>query len=226
MGLETPAPVINDDCARWNFTNEAGVAGKTRLLKNISGLWLVQECQRVWNAQGHDYDWSRLTAMAEAAEPLASVINPDDSRLVAPQDMPAQLATLCREAGQAAPADHGAVIRCALESLALKYRQVLGYLEQLGGRRIDRIHIVGGGTQNRLLCQMAADACERTVLAGPVEATAIGNVMMQAIAAGAVRDIGQARNVIRDSFQLASYEPRRDERWNTAAARLVDQRKP
>ena len=221
MGIETPAPVINDDCARWNFTNEAGVAGTTRLLKNISGLWLVQECQRAWKSQGHDYDWARLTSMAAAAEPLAAVIDPDDSRLVAPQDMPAQLAALCREAGQAAPADHAAVIRCALESLALKYRQVLGYLEQLGGRRIEQIHIVGGGTQNQLLCQMAADACERPVLAGPVEATAIGNVMMQAIAAGAVSDVGQARDVIRDSFEMAEYQPQPSDRWSAAAARFA-----
>jgi rhamnulokinase len=208
MGLETPAPVINEDCARWNFTNEAGVAGTTRLLKNISGLWLVQECQRAWKSQGHDYAWARLTDMAAAAEPLRSVIDPDDSRLVAPQDMPAQLAALCRESGQAAPADHGAVVRCALESLAVKYRQVLGYLEKLVDRRIERIHIVGGGTQNRLLCQMAADACERPVLAGPVEATAIGNVMMQAIAAGAVSGVGQAREVICNNFEVVQYQPR------------------
>jgi rhamnulokinase len=191
-------------------------------LKNISGLWLVQECQRVWKAQGHDYDWARLTSMATTADPLAAVIDPDDSRLVAPQDMPAQLAALCRESGQTSPAEHGAVIRCALESLALKYRQVLGYLEQLGGRRIEKIHLVGGGTQNQLLCQMAADACERPVLAGPVEATAIGNVMMQATAAGAVSDIGQAREVIRSSFDLVEYEPQGTVRWADAANSLVE----
>jgi rhamnulokinase len=207
MGLETPAPVINDNCARWNFTNEAGVAGTTRLLKNISGLWLVQECQRVWKTAGHDYDWQQLTRLAAAAEPLRSVIDPGDPRLIAPPDMPAQLAALCREAGQRPPADHGAVIRCALESLALKYREVLGYLEQLGGAPIETIHIVGGGAQNRLLCQMAADACNRPVLAGPIEATAIGNIMMQTIAAGAVANVTEARAVIRRSFDLVEYEP-------------------
>ena len=221
MGLETPEPVINDDCARWNFTNEGGVAETTRLLKNISGLWLIQECQRIWKLQGQDYNWEGLTRLAAEAEPLRSIVNPDDPRLGAPQDMPATLAALCRDAGEPEPSDHGAIIRCALESLALKYRQVLGQLEQLGGSTIERIHIVGGGVQNRLLCQMAADACGRPVLAGPVEATAIGNVMMQAIAAGDVADVAQAREVIRDSFEMVEYEPRSDDRWDAAAERFA-----
>jgi rhamnulokinase len=220
MGLETPAPVINDQCSEWNFTNEGGVAGTTRLLKNISGLWLIQECQRIWKSQGQDYNWEGLTRLAEQATPLRSIVNPDDARLGAPQDMPATLATLCKESNEPMPADHGATIRCALESLALRYRDVLAKLEQLGGASIKQIHIVGGGTQNRLLCQMAADACERPVLAGPVEATAIGNVMMQAIAAGDVADVAQAREVIRNSFEMVEYAPRRDERWAAAAERF------
>jgi rhamnulokinase len=221
MGLEAPAPVINEQCAKWNFTNEGGVAGTTRLLKNISGLWLVQECQRIWRSQGQDYNWEGLTRLASDAPPLASVFNPDDPRLSTPTDMPSQIAALCREAGQPAPDDHGAVIRAALESLALKYREVLGHLEQLGGRPIERIHIVGGGTQNRLLCQMAADACARPVLAGPIEATAIGNCLMQAIAAGDVADVAEAREIVRKSFDTAEYEPQADDRWDAAAERLA-----
>ena len=222
MGIETSAPVINDEAFNRNFTNEGGVAGTTRLLKNISGLWLVQECQRVWKAQGHEYDWQTLTELAEKAEPLAAVIDPDDPRLIAPRDMAAQLAALARESGQPAPETHGAIVRTALESLALKYREVLGYLEQLGGRLIEHIHIVGGGTQNRLLCQMAADACNRPVLAGPVEATAVGNVLMQAIAAGDIADVTQARKVVRRSFDLVEYHPHEDDRWDSAAARLAN----
>jgi rhamnulokinase len=221
MGLETSTPVINEDCATWNFTNEGGVAGTTRLLKNISGLWLVQECQRIWKLRGQDYNWEGLTRLAADATPLRSIVNPDDGRLGAPQDMPATLAALCRESGQPAPEDHGDVIRCALESLALKYREVLGYLEQLGGARVEQIHIVGGGTQNRLLCQMAADACGRPVLAGPIEATAIGNVMMQAIAAGDVADVPQAREVVRKSFDMVEYQPQPDDRWAEAAERFA-----
>lgn len=220
MGVETPAPVINDQCARWNFTNEAGVAGTTRLLKNISGLWLVQECQRVWKSQGQDYAWDDLTRLASGAKPLASVFDADDGRLVAPPDMPAQIAALCREAGSPAPEGPGPTIRAALESLALRYRHVLECLEQLGGAPIERIHIVGGGTQNKLLCQMAADACDRSVVAGPVEATAIGNVMMQAIAAGAVADVAQAREVVRNSFEMVEYHPLADDGWAEAAGRI------
>jgi rhamnulokinase len=219
MGLETSAPVITDDAFNWNFTNEGGVDGTTRLLKNISGLWLVQECQRIWKSQGHDYDWQTLTDMALEAEPLAAVIDPDDPRLVAPRDMCSQLSALATETGQPAPQSHGGVVRMALQSLALKYREVLGYLEQLAGSRIDRIHIVGGGSQNRALNQMTADACQRPVLAGPVEATAIGNVLMQAIAAGDIADVTQARKVVRRSFDLAKYHPHQDERWSAAADR-------
>ena len=193
----------------------------TRLLKNISGLWLVQECQRIWRSQGQDYNWEGLTRLAADAGPLRSVFNPDDPRLGAPNDMPAEIAALCREAGEPEPDDHGAILRSAFESLALRYRQVLDMLEQLGGAPIHQIHIVGGGTQNKLLCQMAADACNRPVLAGPIEATAIGNVMMQAIAAGDVGSVPEAREVIRKSFDMVEYLPQADDRWAAAAERFA-----
>jgi rhamnulokinase len=220
MGVETPEPVINDRCYQLNFTNEGGVGNTVRLLKNIAGLWLVQECRRIWKHSGHEYGWEELTRRAGESMPLASLINPDDPRFTAPKDMPAEIRSYCQQTGQPVPASEGAVIRCALESLALRYRMVLGMLEELVGGRIDVIHIVGGGTQNRLLNQMAADACNRRVVAGPVEATALGNVMMQAVADGAFGDISQAREVIKKSFAVQEYAPKNPQPWNQSYERF------
>jgi rhamnulokinase len=221
MGVEVARPIINEQCLKLNFTNEGGVGGTTRLLKNICGLWLVQECRRVWSEQGTIYSWEYLTQQAAEAAPLVSFVNPDDPRFLAPANMPEAIREFCRETGQPVPAEEGEVIRCALESLALKYRQVLGWLEELTGGRIATIHIVGGGAQNRQLCQMAADACNRRVVAGPVEATAIGNLMMQVIAASEVASIAQAREVIRQSFSVECYEPREAAKWEQAYARFT-----
>lgn len=216
MGVEVSRPVVNETCARLNFTNEGGVGGTTRLLKNIAGLWLVQECRRIWSLQGRDYPWDELNRLAAEAPPLVSVINPDDPSLVAPNDMPEAIRALCRASGQQPPDSEGAVIRCALESLALRYRQVLGWLEELTGQRIERIHIVGGGTQNRMLSQMAADACNRPVVAGPVEATAIGNILMQAIAAGDLASISEARELVKSSFGVEQFTPQATAPWDEA----------
>jgi rhamnulokinase len=221
MGAEVPQPVINDECLRLNFTNEGGVGGTTRLLKNIAGLWLVQECRRVWQQQGDDHSWDDLNRLAMAARPLACVIDPDDASFLAPADMPAAIRDYCRRTGQMPPDDKGAIIRCALESLALRYRMVLSWLEQLVGGRIETIHVVGGGAQNRQLCQATADACQRRVLAGPVEATAIGNVMVQAIAAGDIGSIAEARQVVRASFALECYEPHNGSVWEEAFGRFT-----
>lgn len=222
MGVETTEPVISEASCELNMTNEGGVGGTTRLLKNIAGLWLVQECRRVWRQAGQSYDWEQLVALADQSPPLVSLIDPDDPSLVAPADMPEAIRQFCVRTGQAAPDTHGAIIRCALESLALRYRQVLQSLEGLTGGRLETIHIVGGGTRNQLLCQLAADACRRTVVAGPIEATAIGNVMIQAIAAGHVDSIAQARGIIRDSFEVRQYEPRDPDRWDDAFQRFKD----
>jgi rhamnulokinase len=221
MGVEIPQPVINDTCRQLNFTNEGGVGGTVRLLKNIGGLWLVQECRRIWNQGGGNFDWETLNQLSAEAAPLVSVIDPDDPGFTAPADMPAAIREFCRRTGQVVPESEGAVVRCALEGLALKYRQVLGWLEQLIGGRIETIHIVGGGTRNRQLCQMAADACGRRVLAGPVEATAIGNVMMQAVAAGEVGSIAQARSVIGNSFDVQEYLPSLAAPYDEAFARFA-----
>ena len=220
MGAEIPAPVISDRCRELNFTNEGGVGGTTRLLKNIGGLWLVQECRRIWKQEGHELGWSELVDRASASPALASLINPDAAEFVAPSNMPQAIRDYCRASTQEVPESVGAVIRCALESLALRYRMVLNWTQELTGSNIDTIHIVGGGTQNRLLCQMAADACNCRVIAGPIEATAIGNVMLQIVSSGEVSSIEQAREVVRNSFDVEEYTPKQTQRWDEAFARF------
>ena len=222
MGVELEHPVINDTCRKYNFTNEGGVGGSIRLLKNISGLWLVQECRRIWARGGRDYSWQQLTQLAERAAPLRSLIDPDDGCFLSPDDMPAEIARFCRDTGQPIPDSEGAIIRCALESLALRYRAVLSWLEELTGGTIATIHIVGGGSQNEQLCQMTANACDRRVLAGPVEATAIGNVMMQAIATRELESILDARQVIGASFDLRRFEPSDPAPWDNAYERFLE----
>ena len=220
MGAEIPAPVITDKCREFNFTNEGGVGGTTRLLKNIGGLWLVQECRRIWKQEGHELGWSELVDRASASPAFVSLINPDAPAFVAPANMPEAIREYCGASGQVQPESVGAVIRCALESLALRYRMVLNWIQDLTGSNIDTIHIVGGGTQNRLLCQMAADACHCRVVAGPVEATAIGNVMMQVLASGEVSSIEQAREVVRNSFAVEEFTPVQTQRWDDAYVRF------
>jgi rhamnulokinase len=221
MGIESPVPLVNDKVMRLNFTNEGGVGHTTRLLKNITGLWLVQECRRVWNQAGRTWGWEDLNRMAAAAAPLASFINPDAAEFLAPDNMPDAIHDFCRRAGQMVPEDEGAILRCALDSVAMKFRHVLGMCEELSGGRIETIHIIGGGTKNRLLCQAAADASGRSVVAGPVEATAIGNVMVQAIADGAVASIAEAREVVCRSFEAEHYEPNRTAAWDEAYPRFL-----
>jgi rhamnulokinase len=220
MGVETPKPVVTDRCRELNFTNEGGVGGTTRLLKNITGLWLVQECRRVWSKAGREYRWQDLQQLMASAPRLASFVDPDHASFQTPTDMPEAIRAYCRRTGQAVPADDGSVIRTAIESLALKCRYVLGCLEDLAETRMETIHIVGGGTQNRELCQATADACQRPVVTGPVEATALGNVMMQAVTQGACGSIAQARDIIRDSFPVERYEPRDADLWQDAYAKL------
>jgi rhamnulokinase len=220
MGVEVPSPVVTDRCRELNFTNEGGVGGTIRLLKNIAGLWLVQQCKAVWQRQGREYNWDQLTRAAENAKPLVALVNPDDARFVAPEDMPAEMAGFCKETSQPVPEDDGAMIRCALESLALRYRMVVQWLEHLIDGPLETIHIVGGGTQNQLLCQMAADACNRRVVAGPIEATAIGNLMMQAVSCGDVGSISEARDVVRTSFPMSEFVPVDPDPWDEAYERF------
>ncbi len=220
MGVEVPGPVINDTCRSLNFTNEGGVGGTTRLLKNIAGLWLIQECRRIWRTTGHDRDWQQLLDLARQSPPLRSLLDPDHSTLVAPTNMPAAIQQRCRDLGEPVPETEGALVRCILESLAMRYRMVLGWLEQLTGGSLATVHIVGGGSQNALLNQWTADACQRRVVAGPTEATAIGNLLSQIVATGDAGSISEAREIVQRSFEVAEYEPRDTGPWDDAFVRF------
>jgi rhamnulokinase len=214
MGLELVRPCVSEQARAFNFTNEGGWRGTTRLLKNIMGLWLVQECRRNWEKQGHNYSYDELATLAQKAPPWMSLVDPDDPTFLLPACMTEALAAYCRRSGQAAPADPGAFVRCALESLALRYRWVLERLEELAGRAIEVIHVVGGGSQNQLLCQFTADACNRPVLAGPVEATAIGNVLVQGMGLGLLSSLEEAREIVRRSFEVRTYTPEAPGSWH------------
>ncbi|WZO98504.1 rhamnulokinase family protein [Isosphaeraceae bacterium EP7] len=220
LGVEVPAPIINAQTLRYNFTNEGGVAGTTRLLKNIMGLWLVQECRRTWARSGHQYDYDDLIVRAAAARPFGALVDPDDPSFLAPGDMPARIAAYCLKTGQTPPSDHGGFVRCAMESLALKYRWTIERMEQIVGTRIKTIHVVGGGTRNALLCQFAADACNRPVYAGPIEATAAGNILLQLISRGKLANLAEAREVVARSFEVEVHEPRNTQAWEDAAGRF------
>ena len=180
----------------------------------------LEECRRAWEREGKAYDYGELTRLAEAAPPFVSVVDPDDAAFLLPPSMPAALADYCRKHGEPAPADAGSAVRCCLESLALKYRWVLEKTEALTGKRADVIHVVGGGCQNTLLFQFTADACGRPVMAGPVEATAAGNVLTQALGQGLLKSLAEAREVVRRSFDVVTYEPRNSEAWQAQYERL------
>lgn len=220
MGVELPAPLVTDECRELNFTNEIGFGGSIRLLKNISGLWLVQECRRVWADRGDAFDYAALTRLASAAPPFVSLIDPTDARFLAPANMPEAMAAFCRETGQPEPDSPGAFVRCALESLALLYRQTLRDIEQLTGKRVARLHVVGGGSQNELLNQFTASALQIPVQAGPVEATAAGNVLIQAIGLGHLASLAAARAVVRNSTAMKLVQPGEAGAWEAAARRF------
>jgi rhamnulokinase len=216
VGVEIAEPILSRRARQLNFTNEGGVAGAIRFLKNVGGLWLLQECERQWQRAGQQYSWPDLVALAEAASPLRSLVDPDAPDFLSPIDMPAAIRGYCQHTSQPEPNSVATVVRCCLESLALKYRWVVTALEQLTGRRLDTIRIVGGGSQNALLCQLTADACERQVVAGPVEATALGNVLVQAVARGVVPDLAAGRAALLASVEQVIYEPRASADWDAA----------
>jgi len=221
LGTEVREPIITPDSLAYNFTNEGGVCGTFRLLKNIMGLWLVQECRRTWAQEGHDYSYDDLTAMAMDAEPFVAVVDPDDEGFLRPGDMPSRIQAFCQRTGQAVPEGEGAIVRCALESLALKYRWTIEGLEKITGREVASINIVGGGARNKLLNQLAADATGRPVTAGPFEATAIGNILMQALARGHIGSLEEGREIVRRSFDVTGYEPQQTDRWEEPYARYL-----
>ncbi len=221
MGVELTQPIINEQSLAYNFTNEGGVSGTTRLLKNIMGLWLVQECRRAWAGRGQTYSYAQMMEMAEQAPAFASLVVAGDERWLAPGDMPARIQSFCRETSQLVPETAGSLVRCALESLALEYRWVAERLDELTGRHLDTIHIIGGGAQNALLNQFTADATRRTVVAGPVEATALGNVLVQAMAGGHIASLAEGRSLIRHSLPGQTFEPRTSQAWEAAYERYL-----
>jgi len=218
MGVEVKKASLNKRTEELNLTNEGGIDGTYRLLKNIMGLWLVQQCKRAFDSRGSKMEYAQLAALAAKAAPLRSIVNPDDSRFLNPPDMPKAIQSFCRESKQPMPKTEGELVRCAYESLALKYRQVLGWLEELTGNRIEVIHVVGGGSKSETLNQFTADACERPVIAGPVEATALGNIMVQVRASGEVSSLDEIRSVIRKSAEVKAFSPGNPGRWEAAAA--------
>jgi len=221
MGIESPEPIINADSLAFNFTNEGGVNGTIRFLKNIMGLWLVQESRRTWQRQGENLSYDQITRMAAEARPFGPLVEPDSHAFLAPGDMVTRIRKECQRLGQQPPETRGEIIRCALESLALKYRWALEKIEIVRGRPLKTIHVVGGGCQNALLCQLTADATGRTVVAGPIEATATGNILMQAVARGQLASVEEARQVVRNSFKLVTYEPKPSSDWDKAYARFL-----
>ena len=221
MGTELHQPLVSEDARAWNFANEGGALGTIRFLKNIMGLWTVQESRRQWKREGKEYSFADLQTLAEAEQPLVSFINPDDALFAPPGDMPGRVVEFCRKSGQKAPENVGQIVRVIMESLAMRYRYVLEGIEALQGKKVSAINIVGGGTKDSFLCQLAADACGVPVIAGPVEATAIGNLLGQLLAAGEVADLKQARALVRASFDPKVYTPTANRSaWDEAYARF------
>ena len=221
LGVELTAPLIDDRARVANFTNEAGFNGTTQFLKNLVGLWILQELRRAWAIEGDNVDYAKLNELARSAEPFRSLIDPDDARFATPGDMPAKVVAFCRETGQPSPQTPGQFARCVLESLALLYRATIEEIESLTGRRIRTLHVVGGGSQSDLLNQLTVDATGRALIAGPAEASAIGNVLVQAVALGHVASLADLREIVRESFPATRYAPSADPRWGAAYDRFV-----
>ncbi len=220
VGTELDAPVITPESLRLNFTNEGGVNGTTRLLKNVMGLWMMQCCRQCWTVQGHCYDYRDLMEMANQQPAFSHLVDPDHESFLRAADMPAAIAEFCRKTHQPAPNNPGSYARCILESLVMKYRVVLHSLEQLCGNRIEQIRVIGGGSKNRLLNQFTADATGRKVLAGPAEATALGNIGIQLLATGEATSIQEVRAIVDRSFPIDVFEPVATERWERQAERF------
>lgn len=222
MGIESKTPLINDASLKYQFTNEGGVFGTYRILKNIMGLWLEQESRRQWTREGTKYSFDELSKMAQEAKPLMCFVDPDDTSFQTAGNMPKRIREYCRKTGQHVPETVGEVVRCIFESLALKYRWVSEKLEEMTGKTYPYINIVGGGTKEEMLSRFAADASHKTVVAGPVEATALGNIAMQFIAAGEISDVWEARRIIKNSCDAKEYKPNEETAaaWDEAYAKF------
>lgn len=221
VGAELPEAIMTEKSLAYNFSNEGGVAGTFRLCQNVMGLWLLQECRRTWAHQGEELSYTELTRMVSLAKPFQSVIDLNSPEFLKPGDMPARIRDFCQRTGQVVPESKAEIVRCILESLALKYRFVLERLEEVVGYRLEPIHIVGGGTRNEQLSQFTADATGRRVITGPVEATAIGNILVQAVALGHLGSLAEARTAVRDSYPPLVFEPASRAGWDEAYQRLL-----
>ncbi|HSH13064.1 MAG TPA: FGGY-family carbohydrate kinase, partial [Desulfurivibrionaceae bacterium] len=220
MGIESPDAVTTPEALAAGFCNEVGVNDSIRLLKNIGGLWLLQECKREWELQGEKLDFGTMAKLAEEAEPFSALIDPDDAVFASPGEMPQKIAAWCEKTGQKVPADKGTILRVATDSLALKYRMVFEAACGLSGRKFDSLHAGGGGIQNQALCQATANALGIPVIAGPVEATSCGNVIIQMMATGSLPDLKAGRELIRKSFEFRTYEPIDTTEWDKAYERF------
>lgn len=221
VGIESDKPIINDLVSKYNFTNEGGADNKINFTKNIMGLWIVQECRRQWEKEGKKFDFSKLVDMATLENGLTSFIDPDNLLFYAPGEMPDKVRKFCIETGQIVPETAGQIIRCVEESLAFKCRWAIERIEEITCRKIDIIHMVGGGIKDNLLCQLTANATGRKVVAGPVEATAIGNILVQALALGEIRDIAHGREVVRNSFEVVEYLPQDVQKWEESYGKFM-----
>jgi rhamnulokinase len=220
VGLEIDRPIINKAALAANVTNEGGVYGTFRLLQNVMGLWILQSCRAAWKAAGHAFTYEQLVEMAQAAPPLRALIDPNDQRFLPLGDQPERVRQYLAETGQPVPSEVGGIVRCVLESLALKYQEVLLILKELTGRPVTTLHLVGGGSQNELLNQFTASATGLPVVAGPVEATVLGNALVQLISLGEIADLAQARQIVAGLDGLRRYEPQQPEIWQTAYGRF------
>lgn len=216
MGFESNQPIINEKSMNLSVTNEGGVGGKITVLKNIMGLWLIQECKRHWDNEGQGCTFAELDEKVIHAKPFISFVDPDDISFIAPGNMPERIREYCRKTGQPVPETKGEVVRCITQSLALKYRMTLEKLEDLLGRKLPVIHMVGGGIKDKLLCRFTAEATGRSVIAGPIEASSIGNILVQAMALGKVKDLKEIRSIVKTSFPIVTYTPTEKELWDKA----------
>lgn len=220
MGIESKKPIISNKAFEYNFTNEGGICGTFRVLKNLTGLWLLQECRREW-LKTKEYTYAELSKLGTEASSIGAVIDPNAKEFIKPESMPQAIADYCRVKGQTVPQSVGEFVRTIMESLALSYRYTLGQIEEISGRKLTQINIIGGGSQNQMLCQFAADATGLPVYAGPVEATAIGNLLVQAMALKKIGSHRELRDVVKRSFPLTAYEPKHSGYWDEAYGRLL-----
>ncbi len=221
VGIEMREPVISDASLAANLTNEGGVGGRVHLLRNVAGLWLLQECRRAWTSGGAAPSYDELASLAERAPAFVSLIDPDDPALLSPPDMPTAIGDFCRRTGQPSPTARPEIVRCILESLALKYRWVLEQIESVSGQRVGVIHVIGGGSRNQALCQFTANATGRPVIAGPAEAAAAGNIVIQAMALGRLASLEEGRALVRHSFDPTVHMPGDSDLWDKAYDRFL-----